>query len=133
MELTEQMIGLINKLYIEHKDIDAVLQLASLCGIGRSKYFYDGIPLRDYCKKHGLVYGSVIERMDRKGMTLEESVLHQKNVMVYKGKSLFKYCKDNKLSYNSIYCWLKDHLNTTLEDAVEHEYKRLGRRRYDRT
>lgn len=76
-------------------------------------YYYQGIPLRDYCKEHHLnassIRSSILRKRVETNLPLQEIV----NICVetynaftikyfYEGIPLFQYCKTHKINYNSV-------------------------------
>ena len=75
-------------------------------------HWYKGKPMRQVCKQYGIKYTTVLNRIHRTNMSVEESIKVSRNgntpsgakaKLKYKGKSLHSYCKENGLSYNSVY------------------------------
>ena len=80
----------------------------------KSKYFYDGISLVEYCKKHGIKYNHLtkyisVELKKDLSKTPEELIeeyitkTHRKNNRyLINGMSLNRYCELMNLSYDAI-------------------------------
>lgn len=100
----------------------------------KHKYFYNGIPLVEYCKKNNIAYTTIINKIkkylkENKNATLSEAIKYvlSKKYSVYKyyynGIPLIEYCKKNNLNYrtitNRIISLSKKHLNFTLNEIIE--------------
>lgn len=79
-------------------------------------HYVNGVPLLEYCDKNGIVYGTILDTLSK--MRHDDKFKHLKederlqialanykrrvNLILYRGVSLYKFCKENDYSYNSI-------------------------------
>lgn len=100
---------------------------------GIYKYYYLGIPLKQYCEENNLNYRNIISYMCRykntdkyKGLTDDEFVAAIIDVYqpfepkyVYNGMTLSEYCKKNDLSYYSVVSFVKRKLTKNPEKSID--------------
>lgn len=97
--------------------IDSILELAfsnDFFNDRRRKYQYDGISLSEYCKKNGLNYIQIIQKIsclkkinpeisnDEAVKLVFENYVHRNTRYIYDGVSLKDYCEKNNLNYRVI-------------------------------
>ena len=76
-------------------------------------YYYEGIPLYQYCQKNGLNYSVQVNKIKKyrqkhPNLSTEELVqmvmtsLGTRNIYYYQGITLYKYCHQHNLNYETI-------------------------------
>lgn len=86
-----------------------------------SCFFVNGKGLRKYCLENGIAYSRVYYWLDKKGLSVEESIKKATCVRIYP-QTKFKYgnetiygiCRDKKISYNSVVKGIKRGLSTEI-------------------
>ena len=112
---------------------------------GIYKYYYLGIPLKQYCEENNLNYRNIISFITRhkgedKYKLLSDDEFIEQIMSIYeplelkytyKGKSLYNYCSDNDISYYSVVSYVKRSLakgsNKTIDELVEEGIKTINR------
>ena len=99
----------------------------------KNKYFYDGKPLKEYCKEHNICYGTIVIRIN-KGLSLEEAIkkpINQATKNFYKGMSVRKYCKENNINYSTV--GYRINMGWSIEDAINTNKKeayKIGQKKH---
>ena len=112
---------------------------------GIYKYYYLGIPLKQYCDENNLSYRNLITYMSRyrntdnfKGLSDDEfveAIMDQYQPFepkyLYKGLTLREYCIQNDLSYYSIVSFVKSRLakgsTKSIDDLIDEGIKTINR------
>ena len=112
---------------------------------GMHKYYYLGIPLKQYCDEHTLSYRNIIKYMSRhrndenfaelKDDEFVEAIMNQYQPFepkyVYNGITLSEYCKQNNISYFSVVSYVKSKLakdNTkSIDELIDEAIKNINR------
>lgn len=112
---------------------------------GIYKYYYLGIPLKQYCDENNLSYRSLITYMSRyrntdnfKGLSDDEfveTIMDQYQPFepkyLYKGLTLREYCIQNDLSYYSVVSFVKSRLakgsTKSIDDLIDEGIKTINR------
>ncbi len=112
---------------------------------GIYKYYYLGIPLKQYCEKNNLSYKNIISYISRckdddkfKGLSDDdfiEAIMDQYQPFepkyVYKGITLRKYCSQNNLSYYSVVSFVKRGLmrdsSKKIDDLIDEGIRTIKR------
>lgn len=96
-----------------------------------TKYFINGMSLKQWCKKNGLNYYSVFYRMVEKMETPEDAVKNIRSYPLYDGKSVRQICDEKEISQSSV-CYRMKRKGETLEQAVAYLVERKnGKRKTD--
>lgn len=112
---------------------------------GIYKYYYLGIPLKQYCDENNLSYRNLITYMSRyrntdnfKGLSDDEfveAIMDQYQPFepkyLYKGLTLREYCIQNDLSYYSVVSFVKSRLakgsTKSIDDLIDEGIKTINR------
>lgn len=112
---------------------------------GIYKYYYLGIPLKQYCDENNLSYRNLITYMNRyrntdnfKGLSDDEfveAIMDQYQPFepkyLYKGLTLREYCIQNDLSYYSVVSFVKRRLakgsTKSIDDLIDEGIKTINR------
>ena len=112
---------------------------------GIYKYYYLGIPLKQYCDENGLSYQNIISYMSRyrgterfKGLSDDEfveAIMEQYQPFepkyLYKGLTLREYCIQNDLSYYSVVSFVKRRLAKgsakSVDELIDEGIKTINR------
>lgn len=112
---------------------------------GIYKYYYLGIPLKQYCDENNLSYRNIITYMSRyrnadnfKGLSDDEfveAIMDQYQPFepkyLYKGLTLREYCIQNDLSYYSVVSFVKRKLakgsTKSIDDLIDEGIKTINR------
>lgn len=112
---------------------------------GIYKYYYLGIPLKQYCDENNLSYRNLITYMNRyrntdnfKGLSDDEfveAIMDQYQPFepkyLYKGLTLREYCIQNDLSYYSVVSFVKSRLakgsTKSIDDLIDEGIKTINR------
>ena len=112
---------------------------------GIYKYYYLGIPLKQYCEENNLNYRNIISFITRhkgedKYKLLSDDEFIEQIMSIYeplelkytyKGESLYNYCANNDISYYSVLSHVKRSLakgsNKTIDELVEEGIKTINR------
>ena len=107
---------------------EAVIKAIEEFNNSNYKYFYKGIPLKDYCIKNNINYDSIRsfinnrKNCDISDEELIEQYLNKKHTGIYKYYykeiPLKQYCEDNNISYKAIIAFIK-------RNKDKDEYKNL--------
>lgn len=103
----------------------------------KEKYYYDGIPLSQYCKEHGIDMGYIRSRIwkkkhSKKGADLSDEEIIDSVIKVYhkpikcymyNGMAITQYCELNQINYHTISGRIrtlkKDYPNLTEEKIID--------------
>ena len=112
---------------------------------GKTKYYYQGISLKQYCEENDLNYEAILAYINRnrnnegfKDLSDDEFVeviLDQYQPgefkYFYKGMSLYEYCKRNDLSYNSVVSFVKKNIKRgskkTIDELIDEGINTINR------
>lgn len=112
---------------------------------GIYKYYYLGVPLKQYCEENNLNYSSIISYMiryrnndDFKELNDDEfvdAIMDQyqpfKPKYLYNGVTLYEYCIQNKLSYYSVISFVKRKLakgsTRSIHDLIDEGIKTINK------
>ena len=99
-----------------------------------SCFFINGKGLHRYCLENNIPYGKVYYGIDRKGLSIEESIKRAKNKInqphtkfIINGETVFSYCLRHKLTYNSVVRDIKKK-GMKVEDAIRKCHALKGKR-----
>ncbi|MCI8575851.1 MAG: hypothetical protein HFI09_05210, partial [Bacilli bacterium] len=97
----------------------------------KTKYFYQGMPLIEYCRLHNLDYPYIyarIRRMEKNKIVITEEIMHEivskakrkMKVYMFKGMPLNTYCKKFNISYKRVYRKIKklESLNIVISEEI---------------
>ena len=97
----------------------------------KTKYYYQGIPLKEYCNQHSINYSTIGTRIiaKQKGnptLSIDELVVYavesyQSSVEKYnyQGMLLTEYCKKNSLSYPTIYTRIQTRIKQCPDSSLD--------------
>ena len=81
------------------------------------RFFYEGVPLKEYCKEHGINYDSIRVYINRNKTDelsdddLIKQYLNKEHIGIYKyyykGIPLKNYCDENNINYNTIITYIR--------------------------
>ena len=126
-------------------DEDLIKQYIDKEHKGRYKYYYLGIPLKQYCYDEGLDYRNIINYMSRHKDDIKfknlnddefvEAIMGEyqpfKPKYLYKGVTLRDYCIKNDLSYYSVVSFIKRRLAKgsikSIDDLIDEGIKTINR------
>lgn len=133
------------KVNFPEKDIEEIIELAlNLNRIYKSKYYYQGKTLKDYCNEKNLNYKTSLVRIRKikeknPDLAIEdilELALNPNNILIkynYKGMSLYQYCAENNINYYTIYSriWRKIHNNqeVNIDEVMDSYYVGLNKKK----
>lgn len=133
------------KVNFPEKDIEEIIELAlNLNRNYKSKYYYQGKTLKDYCNEKKLNYKTSLVRIRKikeknPDLAIEdilELALNPNKILIkynYKGMSLYQYCAENKINYYTIYSriWRKIHNNqeVNIDEIMDSYYAGLNKKK----
>lgn len=86
-----------------------------------SCFFVNGKGLRKYCLENGIVYSRVYYWLDKKGLSVEESIKKATGGRIYPqtkfksgNETIYGICRDKKITYNSVVRDIKRGINTEM-------------------
>ena len=129
----------------ELSDEELIEQYLDKAHKGIYKYYYLGIPLKQYCDENNINYRNIITYMSRyrnndnfKGLSDDEfveAIMNQYQPFepkyLYKGLTLREYCIQNDLSYYSVVSFVKRRLakdsTKNIDDLIDEGIKTINR------
>lgn len=116
---------------------DIVKKYMSKRHLGNYKYFYNEMPLKEYCLREGYYYNSILRNItielkkeENKDRPLDDVVKEYMDnykpleKMMYKGQTLYKYCKDNNINYNSVKSFIHNNKNKYPDLSIDELIKK---------
>lgn len=98
-----------------------------------SCFFVNGKGLHKYCLENNISYARVYYWLDKKGLSMEESLKKAVGKRIYSqtkfrinGETVYGFCRDNKILYNSVVKGIKNGLSA--EEAIRKSKALKGKR-----
>lgn len=97
-----------------------------------SCFYINGQLLSKYCVENGISYTKCYYYLDKYGLSVEEAIKKVKDGVKKNlkweidGKSVYSYCKRNRLWYNSVMRGIKEGLG--VKEAIEKSKRNFGKK-----